>query len=437
MNKSESTKSVIKDARAVYSAIPKGYKQTEVGVIPEDWEVFGLGDVIVPRGLIRGPFGGSLKKEVFTEKGYKVYEQKNAISATIEKGDYFIDINKFKELERFQVQPGDYIVSCSGTIGCIFRIPEGSPEGVINQALLKITINNQIITHGFFILVFKSKSFQSKIKDNSHGGAMQNLVSMDVFRKTPISIPPTLAEQEAIAEALSDTDAYIESLEQLIQKKRLIKQGAMQELLTGKRRLPGFTGEWEVKRLGDVALFYKGKGLPKDDLDPNGAEKCIHYGELFTKYGAIIEDVISRTFCNNDTFCSIKNDVLMPTSDVTPNGLATASCIVYDDIVLGGDILVIRPDRTQLQGPYLSYCIRNSYNQVMQLVTGTTVYHLYPSNMKTFLIKIPTIKEQSAISSILSDMDSEISALEEKLKKARLIKQGMMQELLTGRIRLV
>jgi type I restriction enzyme S subunit len=127
----------------------------------------------------------------------------------------------------------------------------------------------------------------------------------------------------------------------------------------------------------------------------------------------------------------------MPTSDVTPRGLAKASCVTRDGVILGGDILVIRSDKQLICGSFLSYVIRREENQVLQLVTGTTVFHLYGSDMKKFTFIMPPLPEQTAIAAILSDMDAEIAALEQKRDKTRLLKQGMMQELLTGRIRLV
>ena len=219
-------------------------------------------------------------------------------------------------------------------------------------------------------------------------------------------------------------------------KKRNIKQAAMQELLTGKRRLPGFEGEWEVKRLGDVANFFKGKGLPKSALIADGTYPCIHYGELFTQYPETIEEIISRTNCSRDSFCSIANDVLMPTSDVTPRGLAKASCVTVDGVILGGDILVIRSDKKRVSGALLSYIIRREEDQVLRLVTGSTVYHLYGSDMKKFTFVMPSLREQTAIATVLSKMDAEIAVLEQRQIKTRALKQGMMQQLLTGKIRL-
>ena len=262
-------------------------------------------------------------------------------------------------------------------------------------------------------------------------------VNRNDLHEISVSLPPTLAEQHAIAEVLGDADALIESLEQLIAKKRAVKQGVMQELLTGKTRLPGFSGEWEVRRLGDVATFHKGKGLPKSVLDPFGIQPCIHYGELFTQYSETIREVLSRTNKLEDGFCSVANDVLMPTSDVTPNGLAKASCVRTSGILLGGDILVIRSNANQVFGSFLSYVIRHAQDQILQLVTGTTVFHLYATDMKKFTFAMPLVKEQQAIIAVLDDMGEEIAVLEAKLTKTRQVKQGMMHELLTGRIRLV
>ena len=126
----------------------------------------------------------------------------------------------------------------------------------------------------------------------------------------------------------------------------------------------------------------------------------------------------------------------MPTSDVTPTGLATASSITVDGVVLGGDILIIRPDSEKLCGTFFAYLVPYMREQVMRLVTGTTVYHLYGRDMAKFVFYMPSLEEQSAIATILNDMDAEIEQLQNRLSKTRQIKQGMMQELLTGKTRL-
>ena len=422
--------------RALSEDVPVGYKRTEVGVIPEEWDIMQLADVCTSQGIVRGPFGGSLKKEAFTTSGFKVYEQRNAIYKNCEIGSYFVDQSKYAEMHRFSVSPGDFIISCSGTIGRIFQIPREAPQGIINQALLKLTTDQKVVCDRYFYILFGWDEFQMRIIDSTQGGAMKNLVGMDVFRTTPVVLPP-LPEQRAIAETLSDVDELLGSLEKLIAKKRAIKQAAMQQLLTGKTRLPGFSGAWETTRLGEIATFFKGSGLSKADLSLDGRRRCIHYGELFTVYDERVTTVIHGTDREGMFFHSVRNDVLMPTSDVTPNGLATASCILVSDILIGGDVLVIRVPESVLKGEFLAYAIKVNRDQVMQLVSGTTVFHLYGRDMANFSFAVPRVEEQSAIAAVLSDMDADIAALERRRDKTRAIKQGMMQELLTGRVRLV
>ena len=150
--------------------------------------------------------------------------------------------------------------------------------------------------------------------------------------------------------------------------------------------LDGAEVEWVA--LGEVATFLKGKSLPKKSIVEEGVHKCIHYGELFTYYPAIIKDVKSRTSQSiTDSIVSLSNDVLMPTSDVTPTGLAVASCIREDNIVLGGDILVIRS--SAIDGRFLSTFIRNNKSKIMQMVKGATVYHIYAKDLAKLSIPIP------------------------------------------------
>lgn len=212
-----------------------GMQSTDVGETPDDWETLPLHSVCIKDGLIRGPFGGSLKKDSFSRSGYKVYTQQNAIYRDEELGNYFVPEEKYRELSRFSIQEDDFIVSCSGTIGRLHRISSSAAEGIINQALLIIRIN-QKISKRYFEIIFRSNDFQSMIIDSTQGGAMQNLVGMSVFRETPI-ILPSLQEQNAIVSILSDMDTEIDTLEQRLAKARSLKTGMMQELLTGRTRL--------------------------------------------------------------------------------------------------------------------------------------------------------------------------------------------------------
>jgi type I restriction enzyme S subunit len=270
-----------------------------------------------------------------------------------------------------------------------------------------------------------------------NSGTAQPKLNLQSCKNFKLILPKTLPEQQAIAAALSDADAVVAGLERVIAKKRLIKQGAMQDLLTARRRLPGFSGDWEVKRLGDVARFGKGKGLPKSDVLSAGPYECVHYGSLFREQPAVITHLDTYSTRFGGAVFSDTGDVLMPTSDVTPSGLAVASCITKADVILGGDILIIKPDAAALNGEFLSSVIRSSKTQIMGLVSGTTVFHIYAGDMARFTFKAPGLDEQQAVAAVLSDMDAEIQTLESRLAKARAVKEGMMQNLLTGRVRLV
>ena len=281
------------------------------------------------------------------------------------------------------------------------------------------------------MLQFGSHAMKNTVK------ATVDSLRLPTFKNFSLSIPKDTDEQRAIAEVLSDVDGLLNALDALIAKKQAIKQAVMQQLLTGKTRLPGFSGTWETKRLGEIASFFKGSSLfTKTDMSLDGKKRCIHYGELFTTYGEYISQVLHGTDREEAFFLSVSNDVLMPASDVTPNGLATASCISESNVILGGDILVIRVPAETLNGVFLAYAIKINRSQIMQLVTGTTVYHLYGRDMANFSFTMPSIQEQNAIVDILSDMDAEIAALEQRRDKTLAIKQGMMQQLLTGRVRL-
>jgi len=297
-----------------------------------------------------------------------------------------------------------------------------------NTALYVTDFNGN--DHRFVYYLLSSIDFSS----HNTGGAQQSL-NRNFIATIALSVPG-YEEQCLIAGSLDDIGRLIGNLECLIAKKQAIRQGMMQQLLTGKTRLLGFIEPWTDVRLGEVAQFGRGMGLPKSAVIASGQFPCIHYGELFTQYGAEIRSIQSRT---NDVTLRVRSsvhDVLMPTSDVTPRGLAKASSVHTDGVILGGDILIIRADASRLFGPFLANSIRQNANQVLQLVRGSTVFHLYASDMKNFKFQLPPLDEQRNICTALRDAESEIAALCARLVKARAVKQGMMQELLTGRTRL-
>ena len=253
-----------------------------------------------------------------------------------------------------------------------------------------------------------------------------------------VPLPPP-AEQHAIAEALSDVDGLLEALEALIAKKRAIKQAAMQQLLTGRSRLPGFDGDWETKRLDDLGFFSKGYGIKRDEVSQDGFP-CIRYGEIYTAYETRVSDPLTRIPLDVALSALPINsgDILFAGSGETAEEIGR--CIAYlgeDQAYAGGDIVVLTPVRQN--SLYLGYLLNHATvaAQKARMAQGDAVVHISAANLAQVQISLPSIGEQGAISDVLADMDAEIAALERRCDKARAVKQGMMEQLLTGRVRLV
>lgn len=395
------------------SNIPKGYKQTEVGVIPEDWGV------------------DKIKYFASITTGAKNTQDK------IDDGEYpfFVRSQIVERINSYSFNGAAVLTAGDGVgTGKVFHYINGKFD--FHQRVYKISDFSERIDGYFFYLYF-SNYFLRRIMSMTAKSSVDS-VRMEMIANMQIPLPRK-AEQTAIAVALSDADALISSLERLIAKKRNIKQGAMQELLTGKKRLPGFSGGWEVKKLGGIADIFKGSGLSKSKLNPSGIYKCILYGELFTTYSQVIKNVISRTNANEGVL-SKKGDILMPGSTTTIGiDLAIASALLEAGILLGGDINIIRKKVDSYDSEFIAhYLTQVKKHEIAELSQGITIIHLYGRDLNALSITIPAKREeQTAIAQILSDMDAEVEQLEQKLNKYKMMKQGMMQELLTGKTRLV
>lgn len=413
--------------------LKKGFKQTEVGIIPEDWNVRPSAEVClkIQDGTHFSPSLGGNDNLYVTSKniGFGILDVSDADR---------IDASQHKAIySRCDVRKGDLLLTKDGanTGNAALNNLDEEISLLSSVAFLRFDPKHHIAS--YYLQQILSPNGQKRIKELMAGNAITRL-TLERIRKFRFAVPP-LPEQLAIAAALSDVDALLIALDELIAKKRAIKQGAMQELLTGKKRLPGFRGEGEVKKLGEIAETLKGSGLSKNKLTESGSRKCILYGELFTTYGRIINEVVSSTDSPNGVL-SKRGDVLMPGSTTTIGiDLAIASALMLDNILLGGDINIIRSKKTASYSPeylvnYITYVKRNS---IAELAQGITIIHLYGKDLRDLDIELPKVEEQEAIASILSDMDTEIAALEQKREKTRLLKQGIMQELLTGKTRLL
>lgn len=431
----------VREANAAYlaqtGACPPGYKQTEVGVIPEDWEVKPIGDL--------QPFVTSGSRgwaAFYSEHGAPFIRITNLIRTSI-----YLDLDDLRfvglsadncEGVRTQLQDGDVLISITADIGIVGYVSEAVPKpAYINQHIAIVRFDPTKTNPKFISYFLASEKPQRLFRALTDSGAKAGM-NLTTVKQVCLALPLAKTEQDAIAGALSDADALIESLEQLIAKKHQLKQGAMQELLTGKKRLPGFSGEWEVKRLGELAdirsggtpsttqpQFWDGDILwctPTDITSLNGfkylhdtSRKISHQGLKNSSAEMIPANSIVMTSRATIGECAI-NTVLVSTNQGFKNFIP----FEHFDVEFLYYLLL-----TQKQG-FISLC------------GGSTFLEIGKTQLVVFEVKLPAEKaEQTAIAAILSDLDAELAALESKLAKARRIKQGMMQELLTGRIRLV
>lgn len=407
--------------------IPNGYKQTEVGVIPEDWEAYPLGGL-----LSSNPDYGINAPAIAYDSRYPTYLRITDIS----ENGRFIDESKASVKHplssSYMLSEGDIVLARTGaSVGKTYLYDHRDGELVFAGFLIRARPNTQKLSPKYLKYFTHSRPYWNWVKVNSMRSGQPGINGRE-YASLLIPLPPTKAEQEAIAAALSDADALIESLEQLIAKKRHLKQGAMQELITPK------TG-WMSAKLGSLGTFLKGNGVRKDECQ-SGDIPCIRYGEIYTKhtdYIRVFYSWISPAVAA--TARRLKSgDVLFAGSGETKEEIGKCVAFLDDaEAYAGGDIVILRPEKScsMFLGYYLNTVPIN--RQKASKGQGDAVVHIGAAALADIELNIPPIEEQTAIAAILSDMDAEIAALEAKLAKARQIKQGMMQELLTGKTRLI
>ena len=370
-----------------------GYKQTEVGVIPEDWEVRAI-EQIAP-----------------LQRGFDLP------TSQIKAGHYPVAYsNGVMNFHDTAMARGPGVVTGrSGTLGKVHYI--NTDYWPHNTSLWATRFNGNVPRYVYYL--YTAIGFERF----ASGSGVPTLNRNDAHAFCT-ALPPTLAEQSAIATALSDADSLIESLEDLIAKKRQIKQGAMQELLTGKRRLPGFSGAWEVKTVAELerqrrVKLSRGQVISKRDIDRKPGDfpiysSSIHNDGLFGCYGDFMfdEELITWSVDGGGNFFHRSRHKFSVTNVC---GFMRVDVSKIDYRFFAAQLQLLHS--------------RKSFDYQSKA---------HPSVVrKEYEVQLPSLPEQRALAAILSDMDTELDALTAKLTKARQIKQGMMQELLTGRIRLV
>ena len=421
------------------------FKQTEVGMIPSDWEETYLGNIGPVKMCKR------VMKYQTSEKGdipfYKIGTFGKSPDAYISKDLYHYLKNKYSF-----PQKGTVLISAAGTIGRTV-VYDGKDAFFQDSNIVWLENDESVLTNQYLYYLYQVVEWKTE-----NGGAVSRLYN-DNFKITPIAIPSSKKEQQRIANALSDVDTLIANLEKLIAKKKNIKQGAMQQLLTGKKRLPGFAPakltykqtelgkiptDWEVKKLKtECTLITKGTtpsslgfSFVSSGINFLKIEAIDKFGNLVKENLAYIDELTNRALYRSQLQ---KNDLLISIAG------ALGRMFIVKDTVLPANInqalAIIRLKKDSLfDYKYVFYFLSSTQSQ--NIIKDLTVTGAQPNisldNVRNFWIASPSSKaEQTAIANVLSDMDTEISAVETKLAKYRKLKTGMMQQLLTGKIRLV
>lgn len=402
-----------------------GYRQTELGILPVSWSVSLLGDLAKIHD-------GTHQTPKYVSEGVPFYSVEHVTSGNFT-DTKFISEKEHKFLTRsFKMEKGDVLMTRIGSIGdCRLIDWNVDASFYVSLALLKI-----YGAHAPYIAQYSnSTAFKQEVELHSLPSATPKKINLGPISRIRIAIPP-IQEQRAIATALSDVDALLDGLTRLIAKKRNLKQATMQQLLTGQTRLPGFTGEWKVKRLGDVA-----------DIDPDNlsASTDPQYGFQYVA----LEDVDRGRLISysEQTFSTAPSrarrrlrigDILVST--VRPN---LKSHLLFSepqgDWVCSTGFSVVRCRPTSAIPAYLyAHLFAGEVNrQIDTLLTGSNYPAINSGDVRALKVAFPPVAEQTAIAAALSDMDADLAALDARLTKTRALKQAMMQELLTGKTRLL
>ena len=408
--------------------LPIGYRRNDIGVIPQDWRVETISSVA---DVKTGPFGSALHERDYVDDGTPII----TVEHLSEHGIIHHNLPMISDADRsrlksYGLRVGDIVFSRVGSIDRNALVRNKEDGWLFSGRLLRVRTLDNTTYPPYLSYHFHSEPFKRRVRGVAVGQTMASLNTQ--ILKAVCVVLPTTPEQRAIAEALSDVDGLLAALEALIAKKRAVKQAAMQQLLTGKTRLPGFSGKWETKRVSEFGDIVTG-ATPRTDIDA-------FWGEQYPWI--------------TPTDISFQRNMISSERMITQEGLNSirtlpANCVLVTCIASIGKNAILKTKGSCNQqinavipnaahsAKFLYYLfeLNTRYLLAKAGITATSIV-----SKKTFgglSFKIPFVDEQRAIAAVLSDMDTEITALERRRDKASAIKQGMMQELLTGRVRLV
>lgn len=421
-----------------------GGRQTDIGTIPDGWEVLTLSQLLDFQNGFNAekssygsgiPFANVL--EVIT---------KSHLTELDIPGRVGVNAN---QLQTFLVRPGDILFNRTSETQdelALASVYVGSSQIIFGGFVIRGRIKSNRLSADFAGYFLRAPAIRKQIISRGQGAVRAN-IGQSELGSVVVPLPPA-REQLAIAKALSECNLLIAELQKLIVKKRQIKHGMMQELLSGHRRLPGFEGEWGSQSFGEIFDFFPTATNSRADLNTSGDTYYIHYGDIHTKFHNHLNFLdkqppkIARHKCRNAAYVRNGDWIMADASedfDGVCKSIEVTGLAISNKVVSGLHTFLLREKVPTFVPGFKGYIgnlksLRDQYSRVM---TGMKVFGVSKAALRDLLLPIPKQKEQEAIVQVLNDMDADIAALEKKLEKSRRIKQGMMQELLTGRVRLV
>jgi len=387
-----------------------GYKQTEVGVIPEEWDAIPLA------GLCRSICDGTHFTPKYVDSGIPFYSVENVTADDFTNTKFISAEEHALLIKRCKPERGDILMTriTAGVLGDT-RILDWDVNASIYVSLALLKPNDRVLPE-YLYRYSRSTAFVRGVEKRGLANATPKKINMRDIGAIPIPVPNTEDEQRAIASALSDVDGLLGGLDRLIAKKRDLKQAAMQQLLTGQIRLPGFHGEWEMKQLGDVVKISKGQLITEGNAIP-GAIPVIAGGK-------------KPAYFHNKANRSGK------TVTISASGASAGYVAFFDEPIFASDCSTIS-ESEDYSIEFVYFQLQLKQATIYKAQTGGAQPHIHAADVNPIEVFWPIVPVQTAIASVLMDMDAEVAALEQRREKTRVLKHAMMQELLTGKTRLV
>ncbi len=402
----------------------------------KNWKKEKLGDVCE---FVRGPFGGSLKKNIFKEDGFAVYEQQHAIYDQFNKIRYFIDEVKFNEMKRFELNSGDLIMSCSGTMGKIAIVPDNIKRGIINQALLKLSPSSKVSTV-FLKLWMQSENFQESLEKHSKGAAIKNVASVAILKKIEIPLPPLPEQQHivvildevfgAIAKAKANAEQNLKNVKELFES---YLQGVFETKGEG----------WEEKTLGEIATFRNGMNFTKSSK----GEKINIVGvkDFQKSFWVPFETLETVTLDGklNDLDLLKEGDILAVRSNGNPQliGRTLLASEVVGKVSHSGFTIRIRLNAKNVDPVYLCNFLKITKTRKILVDggNGVGIKSLNQGSLAALLMPIPSVKQQQTIVQKIDALSSETKKLEaiyqQKINDLEELKKSVLQKAFAGELK--